>query len=181
MSVDIASFATTQLSLLAAELAAEVSESTALTSSLPPAALQRAGAAIINLTVSSSRTGFGGKTVLELEPDAATGGQMPEHGLRVGDIVKVMEMTSGSAKKRERDESEKKGVSGVVSRIMEIKIAIALDKEEADVPTTGRLWMYVGGAWADPRWLISFIESSWLMILHINGLPPSLTLMLKSH
>src|ERR1700733_8121397 len=103
---DISTFAQTQLTLLKAELDAELAESSLLTSSLSPAALQRAGAALVNLTVSSTRTGLGGKTVVELEPDSATGGQLPEHGLRVGDIVKVMEMASGSAKKKERSEVE---------------------------------------------------------------------------
>jgi DNA polymerase alpha-associated DNA helicase A len=137
---DISTFAQTQLTLLKAELDAELAESSLLTSSLSPAALQRAGAALVNLTVSSTRTGLGGKTVVELEPDSATGGQLPEHGLRAGDIVKVMEMASGAAKKKERSEVEKAGVEGVMSRVQEGKVCVALDREEAEVPS-GRLWM----------------------------------------
>ena len=95
---------------------------------------------MINLTLSSRRTGLGGKTVVEFEPDSATGGQLAEHGLRVGDIVKVMEMASGSAKKKERSEVEKAGVEGVVSKVQESKVSVALNKEEAETPS-GRLWM----------------------------------------
>lgn len=137
---DIPTFATTQLALLTQELDAELAESSLLTSALAPAALQRAGAALVNLNVSSTRTGPGGKTVLDLEPDSATGGELPEHGLRTGDIVKVMEMVGGSAKKKEIGDSERKGVSGVVIRVQEAKVCVALDKEEAEVPS-GRLWM----------------------------------------
>lgn len=143
-AVDISTFATAQLALLQAELTAELTESATLSSSLSPSAFQRAGAALLNLTVSSSRTGFGGKTVLELEPDGATGGQLPEHGIRTGDIVKVMELAGGAAKKREKDEVARKGVEGVVSRVQEAKVSVALDKDEVEGPS-GRLWMYVLG------------------------------------
>ncbi len=47
-SIDIPSFASTQLSLLATELAAEIAESSALVSLHSPAALQRAGLALTN-------------------------------------------------------------------------------------------------------------------------------------
>ncbi|KAF2670088.1 DNA helicase [Microthyrium microscopicum] len=134
-------FAARQLTLLEAELAAETAESSALTTTLSPAALQRAGAALINLCVAATRTGFGGKTVLDLEPDSATGGEMAEHGLRVGDIVRVQEMVGGSAKKREKAEVEKRGVQGVVSRVWAGKIAVAVDGEGEELGMGGRLWI----------------------------------------
>ena len=147
---DIASFATVQLSMLEDELNAEVAESSSLTSALAPAALQRAGAALIGLTVGSMRTGLGGKTVVALEPDLATVSSkkgdgtalLPEHGIRTGDIVLLQAMTSGSAKKKEKNEATKDGAEGVVSKIGESSISVALDREDADVPN-GRLWMYV--------------------------------------
>jgi DNA polymerase alpha-associated DNA helicase A len=148
--VDITSFAITQLSLLEDELNAEVTESTTLTSTLSPVALQRAGAALIGLTIASERTGFGGKTVLELEPDSATVSYkkhdgtalLPEHGIRTGDIVRVQAMTGGAAKKKEKSDASKDGVDGVVFRVGESRVNVALDKEDADIPN-GRLWMYV--------------------------------------
>jgi DNA polymerase alpha-associated DNA helicase A len=146
---DINKFATTQLSLLQQELDSEIAESATLTSTLSPIALQRAGAAIVGLIIASTRTGLGGKTVLELEPDSATASskgidgsaRLQDHGIRTGDIVRVQSMTSGSAKKKEKNEAAKEGAEGVVSKVGEGKVSVALDKDDVEIPT-GRLWMY---------------------------------------
>ncbi|KAH7386010.1 DNA-binding protein SMUBP-2 [Pyrenochaeta sp. MPI-SDFR-AT-0127] len=143
---DIPSFAASQLTLLDAELQAELSETNALLSSHTPSALARAGLAILNLTVSSLRTGLGGKTVVELALDSAVVAKgdkpdIPEHGIRVGDIVAVQEQPSGSAKKTEKKELVKKGAEGVVLRVRRENVEIVLDKEDADVPSGGKLWM----------------------------------------
>ncbi|KAL2133803.1 hypothetical protein VTI74DRAFT_1660 [Chaetomium olivicolor] len=144
MAIDIPSFATTQLSLLAAELAAEIAESSALVSLHSPAALQRAGVALTNLTVTAQRTGLGGKTVLELGPDPATakgggggasassanGAELPEHGIRTGDIVLVAEQPTASARKREVKELEGKGVKGVVTRVGRGSLGVAVEERE---------------------------------------------------
>jgi DNA polymerase alpha-associated DNA helicase A len=141
-SLDIPSFAHTQLSLLATELSSELAETSTLISSTSPSALQRAGVAITNLTVSSQRTGLGGKTVLELVLDTAVGGgDLPEHGIRVGDIVSVAEQPAGSARKREVRELEAKGARGVVVRVQKGSVGVALDREEEDVSEGGRLWV----------------------------------------
>lgn len=140
-ATDVSAFATTQLELLELELQAELLETTDLASNTSPASLQRAGLAVLNLNVSSQRTGFGGKTVLELCRDPATGGgDLPEHGLRVGDIVGVRDQISGSAKKKEKAEVEENGLDGVVTKTTLSGISVALDKNEVDVPG-GRLWM----------------------------------------
>lgn len=138
---DIATFATTQLELLERELQAELSETADLATQSSPSSLQRAGLAILNLNVSSQRTGLGGKTVLELCLDSAIGSsELPEHGIRVGDIVGLREHVGGLAKKQEKAESEKQGIDGVVVKTSASTIGVALDKDEADVPG-GRLWM----------------------------------------
>jgi DNA polymerase alpha-associated DNA helicase A len=140
---DIPAFATTQLELLDLELQAEVSEANTLISQTSPTALQRVGAAIVNLNISSQRTGLGGKTVLDLELDPAVGGgDIPEHGIRVGDIVGVQEQPSGSARKKEKTDLQSKGVNGVVLRVQSASVSVALDKEDVDVPS-GKLWMCV--------------------------------------
>lgn len=149
--VDVPAFAATQLSLLDAELQSELLETTTLISSTSPTSLQRAGVAITNLTVSSQRTGLGGKTVLELVLDSAVGGgkdsDLPEHGIRTGDIVLVAEQPAGSAKKREVKELEQKGARGVVTRAGRGGVSVALDldagrEDEADVLVGGkRLWV----------------------------------------
>lgn len=113
-ATDISHFATSQLSLLSSELQAELAETTLLTATHAPPVLQRAGLAILNLHVSSQRTGLGGKTLLELGLDPAVGGgELPEHGLRVGDIVAVAEQPKGAERKREREGAEKRGVEGM--------------------------------------------------------------------
>jgi DNA polymerase alpha-associated DNA helicase A len=151
----ISAFATKQLELLEAERTAEATASTDLLASHSANALQRAGLAITNLTLAGTRTGPGGKTILELEPDSATavkgksntakgnvsGNVIPAHGVRVGDIVCVSEMPSGSAKKKEKSEKEAAGADGVVCRVQEARIGVVLEKEEDEVVSGKRLWM----------------------------------------
>ena len=176
---DIPSFAASQLTLLDAELQAELSETNALLSSHTPTALSRAGLAILNLNVSSIRTGLGGKTVVELGLDSAVVAKgekpdIPEHGIRVGDIVAVQDQPSGSAKKTEKKELEKKGAEGVVLKVRRENVEIVLDKEDADVPTGGKLWMSVPvprGNMIDMERLISLLESNWQTMSLIKGTP----------
>jgi len=163
---DISSFATAQLSLLDAELQAELAETNALLSSHTPAALSRAGLAILNLNVSSIRTGLGGKTVVELGLDSAVVAKgdkadIPEHGIRVGDIVAVQDQPTGSAKKTEKRELEKKGVEGVVLKVRRENVEVILDKEDADVPSGGKLWMLVDCYKCKLHRLTDMAASSW--------------------
>lgn len=137
-------FATTQLTLLAAEQTAETSSNTALLSSLAPTTLARAGLAITNLVVSSQRTGLGGKTVLELEQDHAIGndGNVGEHGIRVGDIVRVGEQPKGGERKREKSSMESRGCEGVVVRVQSKGLQVALGEGKGEEEGLGgRLWV----------------------------------------
>ncbi|KAM5351616.1 hypothetical protein ACJ41O_004339 [Fusarium nematophilum] len=143
--LDVPTFASTQLALLDQELQTEINETSTLISNHSPTALQRAGLALTNLVVSAQRTGLGGRTVLELSPDAATAragaeGELPEHGLRTGDIVLVAEQPAGSAKKREVRELEKKGARGVVTKVGRGWVSVALDDGRDEVSFTGRVW-----------------------------------------
>ncbi|KAL8733884.1 MAG: hypothetical protein Q9166_001872 [cf. Caloplaca sp. 2 TL-2023] len=140
---DISSFATSQLLLLASELVAETSQNAVLLSTHSPRTLSRAGLAISNLSLSSQRTGLGGKAVLELEQDSAVGGdELAEHGIRVGDIVRVGPQPKGGEKKIEKKSIEDKGFEGVVVRVGQKVVQVALDKEgdEGD-GLGGRLWV----------------------------------------
>lgn len=140
---DVSSFAGSQLTLLDKELEAELAETQLLTSIHAPTRLERAGLAVLNLHVSSQRTGLGGKTVLELGPDPAVGTEnLPEHGLRVGDICAIAEQPKGAERKKEREGMEKRGAEAVITKVQKQIITVALDKEEADVPG-GKLWLYV--------------------------------------
>ena len=143
-AIDVPAFASTQLSLLSTELAAETASTSALLSTTSPSILSRAGLAITNLVVTSQRTGLGGKTVLELEQDHAIGnaGEIGEHGIRVGDIVKVGEQPKGNEKKKEKAGMEAKGVEGVVVRVGQKAVQVALGKEEEALDGLGgRLWV----------------------------------------
>lgn len=142
---DIEAFAKKQLQLLDAEQQAEIAETSLLTSTQPPVVLQRAGLAILNLQVSAQRTGFGGKTLIELSLDPAIGtGDLPEHGLRVGDICAVAEQPKGSERKKEKASLDKAQVSGVITKLRREDVTVALDKEDADLPTNNaKLWLYV--------------------------------------
>ncbi|THY15768.1 DNA helicase [Aureobasidium pullulans] len=141
--IDIPNFADKQLQLLAAELNAELEETALLTATHAPSTLARAGLAVLNLAINAQRTGLGGKSLLELSLDpaiAGTGTELPEHGLRVGDIVGVSEQPKGAEKKKERQDMEKKQVQGVVVKVLREIIVVALDKDEVDIPG-GKLWL----------------------------------------
>ncbi|KAL8950794.1 MAG: hypothetical protein Q9222_003201 [Ikaeria aurantiellina] len=141
--LDIPAFAASQLSLLASELAAETSQTALLLSSHSPRTLSRAGLAVTNLALSSQRTGLGGKTVLELEQDSAVGGEgLDDHGIRVGDIVRVGQQPKGGEKKIEKKSMESRDAAGVVIKAGPKALQVALDKEgdEGD-GFAGRLWV----------------------------------------
>jgi DNA polymerase alpha-associated DNA helicase A len=142
-ATDIPDFATSQLALLDAELQAELTSTSELLSHTAPTALQRIGSAILNLSVTSQRTGLGGKTVLELELESAVAtadGNLPEHGIRTGDIVSVQDQPKGNERKKEIGDMRKKGVDGVVVKISSQKVSIALDDKDEN-SLGGRLWV----------------------------------------
>ena len=157
-SLPPAVFAHTQLSLLGFEQASEIAETTLLLSDSPPTVLARAGLAILNLTLVSQRTGLGGRTVLELGLDPAVAapatakghggggssgsagpgrggggsvpsGVLPEHGIRTGDIVRVSEQPKGGARKKEVEGMKGRGVEGVVTRVGERAVWVAVGKD----------------------------------------------------
>ncbi|ETI20183.1 hypothetical protein G647_08217 [Cladophialophora carrionii CBS 160.54] len=144
-------FFTTLLHLLALEQESEVQETSLLLSSTPPTTLARAGLAIVNLSIHSLRTGLGGRSVVELGLDPAvvskdSKGELPEHGIRTGDIVRVGEMPRGTAKKKEANDLKGKGVEGVVTRVGERAVWVALGKdgdrsEDMDEVPDGKLWL----------------------------------------
>lgn len=143
-ATDIPSFAESQISLLSAELIAETTSTTLLLSSTSPKTLARAGLAITNLSLSSLRTGLGGKTVLELEQDHAIGnnGELGEHGIRVGDVVMIGEQPKGGEKKKEKAAINERGTQGVVIRVGNKGLQVALeDGHETEEALAGRLWV----------------------------------------
>ncbi|KAL2161520.1 hypothetical protein VTH06DRAFT_8082 [Thermothelomyces fergusii] len=135
--VDIPTFARTQLSLLAAELEAEIAESATLVSLHSPAALQRAGVALANLTVAAQRTGLGGRTVLELAPHPATCPPLPPPPPPPPPPTpqacpSTASASATSAKAKAAEEGEGSGVKGVVTRVAKAAVAVALDDDGGD-------------------------------------------------
>ncbi|EGS17375.1 DNA polymerase alpha-associated DNA helicase-like protein [Thermochaetoides thermophila DSM 1495] len=149
--------------LALAEVQAEIEESSALVSLHSPSALQRAGVALTNLTILSQRTGLGGKTVLELGPDPAftiSTSELPEHAIRVGDIVLVSELHAQSGIKTTKRGKTKglaggdggsgggekqTGVKGVVTKVGKGTVCVAVEEEDAErgeerIPE-GRCWI----------------------------------------
>lgn len=150
-----ATFANAQLSLLEAEQNAETAQQTLLLSSSSPSTLASAGLALTNLVLNSQRTGLGGKTVLALEIDSAIvgakdaakggqdgGGSAVEHGIRVGDIVRVGEQPKGGERKAEKKGMEGRGVEGVVTRVRPQGVEVAVGEKEGDEEGLGgKLWV----------------------------------------
>ncbi|OQD75995.1 hypothetical protein PENDEC_c005G00367 [Penicillium decumbens] len=147
--ISIPLFAETQLQLLLYEHEAEVSSSSlaSTAASVSPSTrrtLQATGYALTGLVLSQCRTGMGGRVVGEFTPDpaiatgskgedgGASDGQpcFASHGIRVGDVVRVSDV-SAAAKKVGKDkgndgkEGAKGGPEGVVTRTGDKAIWIA--------------------------------------------------------
>jgi hypothetical protein len=141
---DIQTFAASQLALLELEHSAEIEETAILSSAHAPIVLQRAGLALLNLQVVGQRTGFAGRTQIDLALDTSiASGDLPEHGLSSGDLCAVAEQPKGGEKKRDREVIESRKVTGVVQRVRREDISVALDKDDTEVPSGGKLWLYV--------------------------------------
>lgn len=179
-------FAETQLQLLLREHEAEVASSAlaSTAASVSPSTrrtLQAIGYALTGLVLSQCRTGLGGRVVGEFTPDPATtsrsrsrdedtsrtaDGQprLGSHGIRVGDVVRVNDVASGSVgKKTGKDKGKdgakdgaKGGPEGVVTRVGDRGVWIAFgqrggggggrskeDDEAIEELWGKKLWMYV--------------------------------------
>lgn len=136
-----------QLSLLSTEYQSEVAEAAVLTSKCSPALLERLGLALNGLGVAHLSTGLGGKTLVELERPSAyhVDPAFPPHGLRTGDLVRVLEHAAVKASKKAKAGEEKsEGCDGVVFKVSETKIVVAVGRNESadddfDLPERCRL------------------------------------------
>ncbi|PWN19709.1 P-loop containing nucleoside triphosphate hydrolase protein [Microstroma glucosiphilum] len=129
------------LTLLQRERSAELEESHLLLSSVSPRVLETNGLALCRLGVLNTSIGMGGKSLVELHRPTAyhTEPAFPPNGFRSGDVVVIVdEAGSGegddgrkkkaSASKDKALASENTGVDGVVVRVAETKITIAIGK-----------------------------------------------------
>lgn len=67
---------------------------------------------------------------MELEKDLSTGGAIPPHAIRTGDVCRLQPLLSGSAKKKDLTEASKNAVEGVISRVKEGSITLSLRTDE---------------------------------------------------
>ncbi|PYH41279.1 uncharacterized protein BP01DRAFT_172256 [Aspergillus saccharolyticus JOP 1030-1] len=185
--IPIPSFATTHLHHLKTEHSLEIASSTLSAASVAasPAtrrALQATGHALTGLVLSQTRTGLGGRLVGEFVPDAATSSstksdnkngatqgkedgrlRLPAHGIRVGDVVRCLEISNSSSKKssgaggkKDGEGGKSKAPEGVVTRVGEGAVWVAFgqqgaagasgkkEEEEGVEELWGkRVWLYV--------------------------------------
>lgn len=189
--IPISPFALTQQSLLLDEHNIEISSSSLATTaaSVSPSTrrtLQASGYALTGLLLAQCRTGMGGRVVGEFGADAAVvkkgkdagdegGGEkkgegearLGAHGIRVGDVVRVNEIGSGSGsgsggkkggKEKAGGKEKEKGAGGpegVVTRVGERSVWVAFgqvggggrskeDDEAIEELWGKKLWLYVG-------------------------------------
>ena len=81
--------------------------------------------------------------MLELEQDRAIGseGLLPEHGIRVGDIVRVGEQPKGGERKKEKLAMESKGCEGVIVRVQSKGLQVALAEGAEEEALGGKVWV----------------------------------------
>ncbi|ORZ36016.1 hypothetical protein BCR44DRAFT_280458 [Catenaria anguillulae PL171] len=125
-----------------AEHQAELAECDDLLTRCTPKQLQDAGLALINLKIAATRTGLGGKCLVDLDPAVPGVLSLPPHKLRNGDIVAIETHDSASfaaASRSTQAANDGKsapaaaaGSSGVVFRVTDAKITLVCDEDPTD-------------------------------------------------
>ncbi|KAJ3536793.1 hypothetical protein NM688_g6788 [Phlebia brevispora] len=136
--------------LLAKEREADIERTSLLLTKCPPSLLEQKGLALGGLGVSNVTVGLGGKTLVELERSTAysTTPLFPPHTFRPGDLARIEEHASTARKpskaKKGAEEKVSKGTEGVVYKVSDTRIVIAVDPSESssddlDLPERCRL------------------------------------------
>lgn len=137
------------LELLAFERDTDLAQTSLLVSKCSPKLLESRGLAILNLQACNVSIGLGGKTLVELERWMK--GPLPSHGFRNGDTCEILPSGSEAGKPAKKGKGKEKedvssiGLQGVVYRVQEDKIVIALDQDkdrdekDFDIPEKCRL------------------------------------------
>ncbi|KZV87777.1 P-loop containing nucleoside triphosphate hydrolase protein [Exidia glandulosa HHB12029] len=149
---DVARFIDRQRKLLQKERDAVIEQSTLLLSSCSAKLLEQRGLALLNLGVVNVRIGLGGKTLVELERPAAHASSpvFPSHTFRPGDLARIDEQTAtapkagAKASKKLSDTKDAKEIEGVVYKVSDTRIIIAVDSErngsqELELPSRCKL------------------------------------------
>ena len=171
--VPISLFADAQRKLLQKEHEVEKLSSALATSSTTTVSpstrrtLQATGYALTGIVLEQCRTGMGGRIVGEFGADAAYATESSEesdgrarfgaHGIRVGDVVRVLEISSGRKSGKEGKEAggnKSNGAEGVVIKASEKALSVAFgqsggganakaEEELIDDLWGKKLWLYV--------------------------------------
>ncbi|RPD66138.1 P-loop containing nucleoside triphosphate hydrolase protein [Lentinus tigrinus ALCF2SS1-7] len=134
-------FISRQHYLLDKEREAEIERTSLLLSNCPPKLLEQKGLCLAGLGIASVGIGLGGKTLVELERPTAyhTSPLFPPHTLRPGDLARIEEHSSGASAQKKSAKPKKSGVpekskndgaEGVVYKVTDTKIVIAVDPPE---------------------------------------------------
>ncbi|KAK8864662.1 hypothetical protein IAR55_001912 [Kwoniella newhampshirensis] len=133
--------------LLELERKAEEEQTRLLNSKCSPRLLEQRGLALGGLGVSSISVGLGGKSLIELHRPSAyhTLPALPSHTFRNGDTVRIeahvqSDDTATKNKGKKKDSEDQGAVEGVVYRVGQEKIIVAVDgSKEVDLPERLRL------------------------------------------
>lgn len=137
----------TLIEALQTEKRVDVDEVTSELETLSPKKLVAKGLALTNLTISSMRTGLGGKTVVSLEPDRAIHGsdnpKLTNSEIRTGDVVRVSSL-KGQKKVEGNNNNYSDGVEGVVVKSNSNTLSVAVEEKFGDAVTDlsgSRVWV----------------------------------------
>ncbi|KAI9097251.1 P-loop containing nucleoside triphosphate hydrolase protein [Phlyctochytrium arcticum] len=136
-------------SLVTLESEYEISTTQTEIAHLSPISLQRRGVALLALRVSGTRTGLGGKLVVDFE--GSNDEPLPAHSIRTGDVVGLVQWrrgdgaggdksNKGKAKKDKGGEEDTEALTGVVGVVEERRITVIINQKDNDVDLTGRAW-----------------------------------------
>ncbi|EPB87178.1 hypothetical protein HMPREF1544_06003 [Mucor circinelloides 1006PhL] len=120
-----------QIQLVETERKIDVEDTQKLLSAYAPIQLQRRGVALVGLKVTGMRTGLGGKSLIDLElaNPSMLPPIFPAHKITTGDIVGLDEY------KKDKPSQQVGKWSGVVLRMTDARITVALQEMEEELPT----------------------------------------------
>jgi len=145
---DIQSFVSKQLELVELECTAEEDATKDEQQSLTFKQLEEKGIVLSGLVVDERKHGLGGHTLLTLVRNKALGGEaskkdgeplLPQHGFHSGDIV-VLRESGGSSSAQKPDDTT--GLRGLVYRVYDTKVTVAVDADLSDEVGDGLLRMF---------------------------------------
>jgi superfamily I DNA and/or RNA helicase len=145
---DIETFVAKQLELVELECSAEETATKEEQQSMTLKQLEEKGVVLSGLTVDERKHGLGGHTLLTLVRYKALGGEsskkdgeplLPQNGFHSGDIIVLRE--SGRANTSQRPD-ESSGLRGLIYRVYETKITVAVDADASDEVGDGLLRMF---------------------------------------